>query len=87
MLSREHTAASSGINWATTEALRPMSLHAAPHRYSGTNIEGRDRSKQGNHGWGPRRPPFGHPKRLSVTLEVAYSESDSKLNSGLAQSK
>ncbi|KGO36318.1 hypothetical protein PEX1_029330 [Penicillium expansum] len=79
--SAEHATASYALDHAITECLLPMGLSTKIHGYPGAVIAGRDRGKAGDHGWGPRRPPPGYPKRPSVVLEVAYSESDSKLNS------
>ncbi|KAJ5514397.1 hypothetical protein N7463_003949 [Penicillium fimorum] len=81
MPSLGHTTASSALDFAIAQFLQPMGLSNSLHKYAGGTITGRDRGKEGDHGWGPRRPPPGYPKRPSVALEVAYSESDSKLNS------
>lgn len=79
--STEHSAAIGAVDDAITEALLPMGLFGRLHKYQNATIRGTMRGKQPDHGWGPRRPPAGYPKRPSVVLEVAWSESDAKLNS------
>ncbi|KAJ5834752.1 hypothetical protein N7447_000778 [Penicillium robsamsonii] len=81
MPSTGHSVASGAVNLAITEPLRPMGLFNSLHRYGNGTVKGRDKGKEGDHGWGPRRPPPRYAKRPSVALEVAYSGSDSKLNS------
>ncbi|KAJ5196061.1 hypothetical protein N7449_006540 [Penicillium cf. viridicatum] len=81
MPSPEHSSAIGAVDDAITAALLPMGLFGHLHKYPNTTIQGGTRGKQPDQGWGSRRPPRGFEKRPSVVLEVAWSESDSKLNS------
>ncbi|CAI7664426.1 unnamed protein product [Penicillium viridicatum] len=63
------------------QTLEQMGLTNDIGGYPGAYIEGEGRGKQPNYGWAPERRLPDEPRKLSVTLEVAYSESDSKLNS------
>ncbi|KAJ5467326.1 hypothetical protein N7475_005078 [Penicillium sp. IBT 31633x] len=83
MPSAEHSSAIGAVDETIMAALQPMGLFGRLHKYSGTTIQGQMRGKQPDHGWGPKRPPPGYPRRPSVVLEVAWSESDSKLNSDI----
>lgn len=80
MPSEPHSVAADVVNTMIRQTLVPMGLMTALHGYPGANIEGEDRGKQPDYGWGPRRKVPGQPRNPSVTLEIAYSESDSKLN-------
>lgn len=61
-------------------SLIPMDLSLSLRGYPGATIRG-GRGKQADNGWGPKRKACGAHDRPSITLKVAYSESDSKLNS------
>lgn len=68
------------------QKLLPMGLYNAVHGFPGVTIIGKTshRGKQPDYGWGPKRPPHqsrpAEPKKPPVALEVAYIESDEKLN-------
>ncbi|KAJ9490257.1 hypothetical protein VN97_g2985 [Penicillium thymicola] len=81
MPSHEHSSATSAVDHAIVAALLPMGLFSSVNAYPGATIQGQKRGKQPDHGWGSRRPPSGYERTPSVILEVAWSESDSKLNS------
>ncbi|KAJ5689611.1 hypothetical protein N7462_004003 [Penicillium macrosclerotiorum] len=72
-----HNEAISQMSILIRQALSPMGLDYALKEYPGLTVEGEDRGKVPDYGWGPKRRACGP----SVALEVAYSESDSKLNS------
>lgn len=81
MPSNPHTAASNAVNTLLLHSLMPMELSLSLRGYAGADVKGSSGGKQPDYGWGPRRRPRGRPDSPSVTLEVAYSESESKLNS------
>ncbi|KAJ5603903.1 hypothetical protein N7537_006859 [Penicillium hordei] len=81
MPSREHSTAITAVDDAITAALLPMRLFRHLDKYPNTTTQGGTRGKQPDQGWGSKRPPRGCERRPSVVLEVAWSESDSKLNS------
>ncbi|KAJ5493769.1 hypothetical protein N7463_009856 [Penicillium fimorum] len=74
MPSAPHSAASNAMEDAIAAALIPMGLFGRLHKYSNMIIRGTRRGKQSNHGWGPKKPPPGYPKRPSVVLEVAVEK-------------
>ncbi|KAJ5515705.1 hypothetical protein N7527_007265 [Penicillium freii] len=80
MPSLEHSAIGA-VDDAITGAIQPMGLFKSLIKYPGATIQGQTRGKQPDQGWGTRRPPRGCERTPSVVLEVAWSESDSKLNS------
>ena len=64
------------------KVLIPMGLRFALQTYSGATIKDDENWKQGDNGWAPNRPPPGHDRKWpTVVLEVAVSESQSKLQS------
>ena len=78
----EHSAAMGAFGNELIKALIPMGLGFALQTYSGATIKGDENSKQGDNGWGPNRPPPGHDRKWpTIVLEVAVSESVSKLQS------
>jgi hypothetical protein len=79
MVTREHTQIAFAVHRAIDKALARMGLDEAIHDYQGVDIDVNGRQKQADMGWGPRRPPRGCPKRPSVVLEVAVSETRKKL--------
>ncbi|KAJ5686599.1 hypothetical protein N7536_009218 [Penicillium majusculum] len=81
MPSPEHSAAISAVDHAIMAALLPMGLFDSLNGYPNATIQGQTRGKQPDHGWGSIRPPPGYKRTPSVVLEVAWSKSDSKLNS------
>lgn len=83
MPSQAHSAASAAMNTKILKALIPMGLFDSLQGYAGATIRDkrRGRRKQPDYGWGPQRRAPDQPSTPSVTLEVAYSESVSKLNS------
>ncbi|KAJ5382338.1 hypothetical protein N7517_000249 [Penicillium concentricum] len=83
MPSFEHSSASGAVDDAITATISPMGLFGRLHKYSHATIQATTRGKQPDHGWGPKRPPPGYPRRPSVVLEVAWSESESILNSDI----
>ncbi|CAI7607585.1 unnamed protein product [Penicillium viridicatum] len=81
MPSHEHSSAIGAVDRAIMKALLPMGLIDLVTTYPNTIIQRQTRGKQPDQGWGSRRPPRGCERTPSVVLEVAWSESDSKLNS------
>ncbi|KAJ6084945.1 hypothetical protein N7499_004574 [Penicillium canescens] len=62
--------------------LRPMGLHRAIRLLGTTTVYGISGRKEPDGSWAPYRPPRGHPKNMpTVVLEVALSETQSKLSS------
>ncbi|KAJ6125221.1 hypothetical protein N7471_012538 [Penicillium samsonianum] len=84
MLSHGHHQVAKAFDQAIEEVLRPMGLHRAIFTYGEVNIDVAGMTKQPDWGWGPRRPPRGHPKRPTVVLEVAISETRKKLEQDMA---
>ena len=81
LMSTPHSEAASGMHYIMIKTLEPMELDMDLRGYAGATIQGNSRGKQADHGWGPTQRPPGQRDSPAVTLEVAYSESDSKLNS------
>lgn len=81
LMKTPHSAASDVVNTMILETLASVRMMRSLQGYSGATIRGQTRGKQADYGWGPKRRPPGQPDSPSVTLEVAYSESDSKLSS------
>lgn len=81
MPSNPHSIAAYEIDTMIRQALTPMGLSYALQGYQGATVRGGSRGKQADFGWGPKRRAPGQPSSPSVTVEVAFSESDSKLNS------
>lgn len=83
MSSVPHSAAAVALDHLLVKALQPMGLDLAVKGYASAEIWGHEqkRAKEPDHGWGPRRRPPGRADRPSVVLEVAYSESEAKLQS------
>ncbi|CAG8154359.1 unnamed protein product [Penicillium olsonii] len=79
MVTREHTQIAFAVHKAIDKALARMGLDEATHDYLGVDIDVNGHKKQPDMGWRPRRPPRGCPKRPSVVLEVAVSETRKKL--------
>ncbi|CAG8929619.1 unnamed protein product [Penicillium salamii] len=81
MPSDEHAFAIGAVDHAVMATLLPMGLYEQLLTYPGATIQGNTGGKQPDYGWGPRITPPNDPRRPSVVLEVAWSESDAKLNS------
>ncbi|KAJ9487337.1 hypothetical protein VN97_g5983 [Penicillium thymicola] len=81
MPSTPHSGASVALHDMIKEATRPMGLFSSLRGYTSAEVRGESRGKQADFGWGPRRTAPGIPGSPSVTLEEAYSENDTKLNS------
>lgn len=67
----EHSQATA-FNHSLVAALEPMGLHMALQTYSGVTIivDSTGSCKQGDHGWGPIRPPPGRSRKWpTVVLE------------------
>ncbi|CAG7925020.1 unnamed protein product [Penicillium olsonii] len=79
IVTREHTQIAFAVHKAIDKALARMGLDEATHDYLGVDIDVNGGKNQPDMGWGPRRPPRGCPKRPSVVLEVAVSETRKKL--------
>ncbi|KAJ5951876.1 uncharacterized protein N7479_010289 [Penicillium vulpinum] len=81
MPSNPHSAAVDAFSTVIKDSLTSMGLSFSLQGYPNATTRGVSRGKQPDYGWGPKRRARGEPDSPSVTLEVAYSESDSKLNS------
>lgn len=80
MMTAEHSAALTTFHQKLYAAVEPTGLVDALQGFSGKTISGTNRSKQGDGGWAPKRPPHGRSKKWpSVALEVAVSEKHSKI--------
>ncbi|KAJ5952816.1 uncharacterized protein N7479_011229 [Penicillium vulpinum] len=80
MVTGEHTEIAFAVHKAIDKALGRMGLDEAIHNYHCVDIDVNGQMKQVDMGWGPRRPPHGCPKRPTVILEVAVSETQRKLD-------
>jgi hypothetical protein len=79
-----HNAACIEMHCMIKEALIPMGLFNSLQEYPCAIIRSSPvatRGKQSENSWGPKSKPPDLPTSPSVTLEVGYSESDSKLTS------
>jgi hypothetical protein len=77
-----HEVASHIFETLLLSALRPMGLHRAIRLLGNTTVCGTSGRKEPDGSWVPHRPPRGHPKNMpTVVLEVALSETQSKLSS------
>ncbi|CAI7628803.1 unnamed protein product [Penicillium bialowiezense] len=67
------------------DSLRPMGLHRALKTYPESRVHGNEerRYKFPDFGWGPKRRPRNQPDEPAVVLEVAYTESEKKLQSDI----
>lgn len=80
MITYEHHQIIKAFDKAIDRSLIPMGLDRAILTYGAVTIDVNGISKEADWGWGPRRPPPGSPKRPSVVLEVAISETQAKLH-------
>lgn len=77
-----HEVASRLFETLLSTALRPMGLDRAIRLLGTTRVYGTSGRKEPDGSWAPHRPPRGHPKNMpTVVLEVALSETQSKLSS------
>ncbi|KAJ5444156.1 uncharacterized protein N7458_008028 [Penicillium daleae] len=76
-----HGVAAHFMNIAMYNVFNTMGLGNIIHGHPGVKFEGNDRGKVADYSWGPVRGPRDGPRSPSVALEVAYSETDVKLNS------
>lgn len=75
-----HNQAAEEFNYMLRLALQPMNLDRAISAWGNTTLtDGDGTTKEPDEGWSPRRPPRGAPKRPTVILEVASSETSAKL--------
>jgi hypothetical protein len=75
-----HEQAAMGFDHTLISALQERGLQNAILSWRSTTLTAEDgTTKEADGGWGPRRPPRGAPKRPSVVLEVASSETPDKL--------
>ena len=75
MRSPAHEQAAESFTMMLILALEQMNLQHAISSWRSTTLTAEDGSvKEADGGWGPRRPPRGAPKRPSVVLEVASSD-------------
>ncbi|KAJ5382974.1 hypothetical protein N7517_000885 [Penicillium concentricum] len=75
-----HEQAAEAFNDMLKEAFRPMGLHKAIQSWGRTTMLAKDGTRKvADGGWGPQRPLRNAPKRPTVLLEVANSETYAKL--------
>lgn len=80
VITGEHAAARVAFQDILFAAFEPTGLNEVLQGFTDKTISGTNKSKQGDGGWAPRRPPQGRSKMWpAVVLEVAVSESQSKL--------
>jgi hypothetical protein len=75
-----HEQAAAEFGHTLISALQERGLQKAVFSWGSTTLTDENGTrKEADGGWGPRRPPHGAPKRPSVVLEVASSETPAKL--------
>ncbi|OQE80939.1 hypothetical protein PENNAL_c0043G04560 [Penicillium nalgiovense] len=80
ILGPAHEQAKTAFNDMLMLALEPMGLHKSIQSWGNTVMLAIDGTrKQADGGWGPRRPPKNAPRRPTIILEVANSETYAKL--------
>jgi hypothetical protein len=81
MVTAEHTKACAAFRSEIQTALVRMRLDRAVDIYAHMDVVvgENDQKKLPDEGWGPKRPPRGYPRRPTVVLEVAVSETQAKL--------
>lgn len=79
MILHEHEELSVALETAIGDALSPMGLKRSIYHYRSTTISLANGSKQADASWGPRRPPPGTPRRPTVVVETALSETNAKM--------
>ncbi|KAJ5312645.1 hypothetical protein N7508_003475 [Penicillium antarcticum] len=76
----DHSQATLAFEDTLKMALQQIDLHHAIFSWGNARLTGGDGTiKEADGGWSPRRPPRGAPKRPSVVLEIASSETSAKL--------
>ena len=80
MVTHGHHQVAKAFDKAIDHALSPMGLDTAILTYGEVTIDVNGVLKEVDWGWGPRRPPPGCPKRPTVVLEVAFSETRAKFH-------
>lgn len=82
MMTPEHSHARTAFHDALRDTLKPMGLERQLQTFSGKTVKSEQKSKQGDHGWGPLRQPRDRSREWpTVVLEVAVSETEAKLKS------
>lgn len=81
MVSDAHGAATDAMGDAISQTFQRHGVLQYLRGFTGVTVRNDGRGEQADRGWGPRRPPPGEPRTPSLTLEVAYSEADCKLDS------
>ncbi|KAJ5788612.1 hypothetical protein N7457_003602 [Penicillium paradoxum] len=79
MVLHEHEELSAAFHTAIVRALGPMGLERSVYHYRSTTIPVANGSKQPDEAWGPRPPPPGSPRRPTVVVEIAVTETYTKL--------
>jgi hypothetical protein len=83
MSTAAHSVAAPTLHAIILNNLQPMGLFTSLKGYDNRLVKGASRGKAADFAWGPKRSPRGRPSSPSVTLEVAYSEDDFHLDSGV----
>jgi hypothetical protein len=83
MISVPHGAVGGVLHDTIQSSIQLMGLKNTLKTYVGSTTwgDGAKRAKEPDFGWGPKRRAPGQPDRPTITLEVAYSETDKKLQS------
>lgn len=79
MVLHEHEELSVALETAMGDALGPMGLKRSIYHYRSTTFPVANGSKRPDAAWGPRRPPPGTPRRPTVVVETAITETNAKL--------
>ncbi|CAG8397323.1 unnamed protein product [Penicillium salamii] len=79
MVLQEHEEISATVNMAIGESLTSMGLKRAFFHYRSTTIPIANGSKEPDAAWSPIRRPRGSPRRPTVVLETAITETHAKL--------
>lgn len=79
MILHEHGELSVALETAIGDALGPMGLKRSIYHYRSTTFPVANGSKQADAAWGPRPPPPGTPRRPTVVVEIAITETNVKL--------
>ncbi|OQE38379.1 hypothetical protein PENCOP_c008G01575 [Penicillium coprophilum] len=79
MVLHEHEELSAAFELAIGKALDPMGLRTSFYHYRTTTISVANGSKQPDAAWGPRRRSPRRPRRPTVVLEAAITETRPKL--------
>ncbi|KAJ5767981.1 hypothetical protein N7533_000564 [Penicillium manginii] len=79
MILHEHEELSIALESAMGDALGPMGLERSIYHYGSTTFSVANGSKEPDAAWGPRRTPPGTPRRPTVVVETAITETSAKL--------